>query len=372
VHFACNRDRFVIACGAHDQGNLPKMKKSAFVRIGVLMTGFVFLSSCTTAPLTITPINTQSQSSQGQGTRVDTLYARGRDALMAGDLASALELFHSARRAGPDDVRVLNGLAVIYDRLGRYDLSANYYQSAQAIDPNSTIVQTNLALSTHMRAGQHAPTQSAVLEPPTDQEKPSWVAPANAQQPSPQAVPLASLPEVAPYAPVNLLAVSPSPRAFVAAAIEPSRAAPPQVQPRPLPVRAHSAILTRSANQPIQIRRVPTAAPINPEKPTWVRSSVMVINSTGVSGHAFRTANTLRSAGWQVSYVGNQRPYTMTTTLVTYGVGQRYQALTLARTLSHRFGNTPLVRARPSSDQIQIRLGRDTTPYARRNRQTRT
>jgi hypothetical protein len=43
----------------------------------------------------------------------------------------------------PNDPRVLNGLGVAYDWLGRFDLSTRYYDLANAADPGSKIVALN-------------------------------------------------------------------------------------------------------------------------------------------------------------------------------------------------------------------------------------
>jgi hypothetical protein len=373
LYFARNRDRAVIACGAHDQGNFSKMKKSNLIRSGSLMAGFVFLSSCATAPLTITPINPQGLGAQTQGTRVDTLYAQGRDALMAGDLASALELFHGARRAGPEDVRVLNGLGVIYDRLGRYDLSANYYESARAIDPASTIVQTNLALSTQMRSGRPAPTMTAAREEVPSQDKPSW---GGAEAPQEMATapmqPETPVVEVADY-------VTPQPQAAAiiyeqqnTPVAAPVRRAIQSPQPVPMPAwtQVRAPVPLRNAPARPQNQRTLPIATANLNRPTWSRSAVIVINSSGVAGRAMRTATNLRQAGWHVSYIGNQRPYTMAATQVTYGPGQRQQALTIARALRQQFGASPTVIARRSASHIQVRLGRDSAVRMSRSRQT--
>ena len=81
---------------------------------------------------------------------VDRLYARAADAIRVRDYALALEVLQVAAVRAPADVRVLNAQAVIYDKLGRFDLSARYYARALAADPSSTIVAHNMAYSARL------------------------------------------------------------------------------------------------------------------------------------------------------------------------------------------------------------------------------
>jgi hypothetical protein len=81
---------------------------------------------------------------------VDRLYARAADAIRVRDYALALEVLQVAAVRAPADVRVLNAQAVIYDKLGRFDLSARYYARALAADPGSAIVAHNMAYSARL------------------------------------------------------------------------------------------------------------------------------------------------------------------------------------------------------------------------------
>lgn len=74
-------------------------------------------------------------------------YQSGRGLLAAGDVTGALAAFRQAVVESPQSVDALNGLAVCYDRLGRYDVSRNYYDAALAVDPASATVLNNLGYS---------------------------------------------------------------------------------------------------------------------------------------------------------------------------------------------------------------------------------
>lgn len=81
----------------------------------------------------------------------DRLYDNATRAIRARDYGKALDLLQLARQSAPDDARVLNALGVVYDKLGRFELSARYYQLASAADPASPIVASNIRYSAYLR-----------------------------------------------------------------------------------------------------------------------------------------------------------------------------------------------------------------------------
>src|SRR3954463_1808710 len=54
-------------------------------------------------------------------------YSNAVTAIDARHYAVALEYLQAARAQKPADVRVLTAFGVVYDKLGRFDLSARYY-----------------------------------------------------------------------------------------------------------------------------------------------------------------------------------------------------------------------------------------------------
>lgn len=78
-------------------------------------------------------------------------YQTGRSLLAAGDVTGALSAFRQAVLDAPQSVDALNGLAVCYDRLGRYDLSRSYYDAALAVDADSALVLNNLGYSLYLQ-----------------------------------------------------------------------------------------------------------------------------------------------------------------------------------------------------------------------------
>lgn len=78
-------------------------------------------------------------------------YAAAVSAIEARDYARALDLLQVARARKADDPAVLNAFGVVYDKLGRLDLSGRYYAQARQVDPGSKIVQHNIAYSDRLR-----------------------------------------------------------------------------------------------------------------------------------------------------------------------------------------------------------------------------
>jgi hypothetical protein len=77
----------------------------------------------------------------------DSLYESAKTAIGDRDYARALEYLQAARARDANNVPVLNALGVVYDKLGRFDLSTRYYTEARAADPESRIVAGNIAYS---------------------------------------------------------------------------------------------------------------------------------------------------------------------------------------------------------------------------------
>ena len=83
----------------------------------------------------------------GQSTPWEIEFNRGKENLASGFYGLALERFQSALALNPHSDRVLNAVAVTYDRLGRDDMAKLYYDRALAIEPNSAITLNNVGYS---------------------------------------------------------------------------------------------------------------------------------------------------------------------------------------------------------------------------------
>lgn len=101
----------------------------------------------------------------------DGYYASAKAAIGRRDYGAALELLQAARAVKPNDVRVLNAFGVVYDKLGRFDLSDRYYAQAKGLDPTSAILANNQAYSAALqtRTTSQQPIETApqlALAPP--------------------------------------------------------------------------------------------------------------------------------------------------------------------------------------------------------------
>ena len=98
-------------------------------------------------PVKLTAVHTPSTPVSN----IDLYYSGAVRAIEARDYAQALDYLQTARTMAPDDVRVINAFGVVYDKLGRFDLSRRYYAQAKALDPTSKVVDNNLAYSQRLQ-----------------------------------------------------------------------------------------------------------------------------------------------------------------------------------------------------------------------------
>jgi tetratricopeptide (TPR) repeat protein len=92
----------------------------------------------------------------------DRLYADAVHAIEERDYATALDDLQLARDARPDDPRVFAALGVVYDKLGRFDLSTKYYDDAERLDPGSKVVAIDRAYSETLQR-THAVAASGIF-----------------------------------------------------------------------------------------------------------------------------------------------------------------------------------------------------------------
>ena len=103
----------------------------------------------------VTPIAPQL-SPVGPYAVEDRLYDHAVKAIEQRDYGQALDILQMAKESRPDDPRVLTAMGVVYDKMGRFDLSARYYTLAEQADPGSKVVATDRAYSEQIQhAGVH-------------------------------------------------------------------------------------------------------------------------------------------------------------------------------------------------------------------------
>lgn len=148
-----------------------------FLRVALLASTTVLLSGCASVQMPKylawlklgrdKPVEVQAFSSSTETATVDPvdrLYRAAVKAIDERDYGLALERLQAARERAPQDVRVLNALAVTYDKLGRFDLSGRYYAEAAAISPDSPVVTANLAYS-HLIQQRYEEVRTAAVTP---------------------------------------------------------------------------------------------------------------------------------------------------------------------------------------------------------------
>ena len=113
----------------------------------------------------VTPVPLDKSAAVSPATHEDQLYSRAVEAIEQRDYGLALDILQTARDARPDDARVLTAMGVVYDKLGRFDLSGRYYDLADKADPGSKIVAIDRRYSTFLQQAVRSerPIQAVVV-----------------------------------------------------------------------------------------------------------------------------------------------------------------------------------------------------------------
>jgi hypothetical protein len=115
-------------------------------------TASVAVTGCLALPLGgHSPKFTAVHTASTPASKIDLYYSAAVRSIEARDYAQALDYLQTARGLAQDDVRVINAFGVVYDKLGRFDLSRRYYAEAKVLDPTSKVVDNNLAYSERLQ-----------------------------------------------------------------------------------------------------------------------------------------------------------------------------------------------------------------------------
>jgi Flp pilus assembly protein TadD len=104
----------------------------------------------------IRPVSSEKLTAPAPFAAEDRLYASAVRAIDQRRYGEALDALQVARSARPGDPRVLTAMAVVYDKLGRFDLSDRYYDQAEKADPGSRIVALDRGYSMFLRGAGKA------------------------------------------------------------------------------------------------------------------------------------------------------------------------------------------------------------------------
>ncbi|MNW95841.1 Tetratricopeptide repeat protein [compost metagenome] len=253
------------------------------------------------------PVSISAASPLSNG---DAYYDRAVWAISRRDYALALDLLQRARARNASDIRVLNAFGVVYDKLGRFDLSARYYAQALQLDPASRVVAENLAYSDQLQ-GHGAAT--VALAHQTD-ARPS--------------IPAMEAPAIAPA-----IAVSPPP-------VVNASAAPVAVAvPGPAPTTPTSS-----------------AALAAPRSPALLGRPLDIENASGRPALAQAMHRHLASRGWTPPRLSRNPASPQARTVICFPESRRTVALALSRTLP---GPVRLSPCATPCEGMRLTLGAD-------------
>ena len=251
-----------------------------------------------------TQLASAANTADSQVSGVDIYYRAATAAIYRRDYGQALDNLQIARERAPGDVRVLNAFGVVYDKLGRFDLSSRYYAQALALDPKSAIISQNMAYSLLLQNQSSAEVRLAA-------------APMNGA-PAPVAVAQAQIHASAPTAPTNRIR-------FVA----------PGVLALDLP------------GPSMQAKLIP---------PAFTGHPLVLVDASGRRGGGEPVRTELASLGWTTPRsVTGQAPRQDQTT-ISYLAPYEAAARALARTLP---GPVRMQSCTSGCDSIRVTLGAD-------------
>jgi hypothetical protein len=262
-------------------------------------------------------------------------YADAKRQLALGNFALAVDGFRKAIRVDPQSAAAYNGLAVAYDRIGRTDLSRDFYEQALALAPHDADILHNLTRSLAARG----------------------------ERPAAQAH--ASLP-AAPAAHLRLERISTREIALVTkGAGNAWEAVGADDAPR-LAVAAQP-FFAKSHNGSLEIALEPPAAKPAAKAAATPLVSVTVLNAVGTRGLARRMSRFLGDKGWNSGAIGNAR-IRPTESVMFHAPRDRLAAVALARTLP--FPSRLVVM--PTAPHVILFVGRNALPFDQRLRSAQT
>lgn len=233
----------------------------------------------------------------------DAYYDRAVWAISRRDYALALDLLQRARARDASDIRVLNAFGVVYDKLGRFDLSARYYAQAQQLDPASRVVAENLAYSNQLQ-GHGAATVAMAGRTDVAPAVPAMAAPAT------------------PPSPVEYASAAPAPVAT----------------PRPAPTATTNAALAE------------------PRSPALLGRPLDIENASGRPALARAMHRHLTVRGWTPPRLSRDAVSPQARTVISFPESRRTVALALSRTLP---GSARLSPCATPCQGVRLTLGAD-------------
>lgn len=298
----------------------------------------LFLASCSTSRIDVRA----TALKQGSGALGAGALAKGRMLFDRGEYALAVDAFRQAVRYAPGSADALNGLAVSYDHLGRYDLSQRYYQLALAVAPEDGRILRNLARSM-LRQGdrlgaQRAMAEAAALDAPSvDALSQAPGGAGNTEEAVISGVGSVTV-ALAGTQPVDMPQVATpagwTPVAFFRRAL------------------AHAGLGASPYDGGVSVAIVPPSD-VAPE-----RAGVQVVNAVGRHRQAARMRAWLGEQGWSPVTVRDTR-VRLDHSRIVYGARARANAHALSRHLPFQ----PAMERSGNGHDVILMLGRDALPF---------
>jgi tetratricopeptide (TPR) repeat protein len=276
----------------------------------------------------VRPVNAGRQT-----TPADAYYLTAASAIERRDYGQALDMLQVARRAAPHDIRILNAFGVVYDKLGRFDLSSRYYAEAKAIDPASPIVANNVAYSRELQSEGQAVTMAKADEAPvpfvgeTVRSSPTR---SNKSRDTTQ-----------------LISTGPQWEHLA-----PQVSSGPNFRPNALPVAV--------TPQPAIVQLILTPGGPGTLRPFAIHRPLVLINASGRPDVAALASSVLSRRGWSVRKTVAVAAYRLDRTTVRYPAARASAARALARTLP---GRVRLASCDDRCQVISISIGADATRW---------
>jgi tetratricopeptide (TPR) repeat protein len=317
-------------------------------------------------PVKLTAVHTPS----APASKLDLYYARAVRAIDARDYAQALDDLQTARALAPEDVRVINAFGVVYDKLGRFDLSGRYYAQAKALDPTSKIVDNNLAYSERLQGLAHEPLAFASA---------AAVAKLPAQSVLLPGSPVVVVPIAGPAPVVTVATLSPAdaapelfktPRRSQLAAARGSAVTPAAAQVARVEVAAAKpAAAAASKATPAKVAAAKTApAKTIPAKTIPAKSTaglagapIVLVDASGSPDAARRIGRRLAGLGWSVQTGPAERARPVQASRIDYPARTPQIAQALARTLR---GTVAVHACASGCSAIRLVVGKDALSWS--------
>jgi hypothetical protein len=251
------------------------------------------------------------ETKSSQNSRGDSLYSSAVTAINGRDYGRALEYLQEAKSLDSTNVKILNALGVVYDKLGRFDLSTRYYTQARQIDPGSTIISRNIAYSNVLqglvegdRLASRTPAEIqpvAALQPVAPLRKDVAVAittdVATVQAPSKVMAPSFAMTDLIAANPVQLVPVP-------AASTGPS---PANATINQIAIGSEGAVFSALPRLLPTVHRMPHLAAVPPvpipaekRKVITIGHPFSILDGTGRADEAAIVSNRLMKMGWTI------------------------------------------------------------------------